>query len=146
MGALRASAVLLVSLVGYEGYRGVTYIPVEGDVPTLGFGTTEGVKPGDTTDPVSALRRALLDVQKFEGAIQRCVHVPVFQYEYDALVSLAYNIGQSAFCKSTVVRRFNAGDYAGGCEAILMWNKFKGRELRGLTMRRQQEYLTCLGQ
>ena len=67
------------------------------------------------------------------------------QYEYDAFVSLAYNVGENAFCKSTLVRKLNAGDYAGACREILKWDKFRGQPLRGLTMRRQDEYQKCTG-
>ena len=145
VAAMALSAVALVGLVSHEGYRQATYIPVEGDVATIGFGTTTGVRPGDTTDPVSALQRAMVDVQKFEGAIKSCVTVPLAQNEYDAYVQLSYNIGGAAFCGSTLVRKLNALDYRGACEEILRWNKFKGRELRGLTNRRQAEYQLCIG-
>ena len=46
----------------------------------------------------------------------------------------------------TVARRFNAGDYAGACDAFLMWDKFQGRALRGLTLRRERERAMCLGE
>lgn len=144
-GALSASAVLLVSLAVSEGYRSVTYIPVEGDVPTIGFGTTQGVQPGDEIDPVTALQRKLVDVQKFEGAIKECVTVPLYQHEYDAFLSLTYNIGQTAFCSSTLVRKLEQFDYPGACDEILRWNKFKGKPLAGLTARRQREHALCLG-
>lgn len=143
--ALSLSAAALVALVGYEGYSERAIIPVKGDVPTIGFGTTEGVKLGDTTTPPKALARALTDVQKYEGALRRCVTVPLHQHEYDAYVSLAYNIGPGAFCSSTLVRKLNAGDYAGACGEILRWDKFRGRPLPGLTKRRQGEYRRCMG-
>lgn len=117
-----------------------------GDVPTIGFGTTGGVNLGDKITPPKALGRALTDVQKFEGAIKQCVTVPLHQHEYDAYVSLTYNIGAGAFCKSTLVKKLNAGDYSGACEQILVWDKFKGKPLRGLTIRRQEEYKKCTGQ
>jgi lysozyme len=145
VAAMSLSAVALVGLVSHEGYRQVTYIPVEGDVPTIGFGTTTGVRPGDTMDPVTALRRAMVDVQKFEGALKQCVTVPLAQHEYDAYISLSYNIGASAFCNSTLVKKLNALDYEGACLEILRWDKFKGRPLRGLTIRRQGEYQQCTG-
>jgi lysozyme len=118
---------------------------VPGDVPTIGFGTTEGVKMGDRIEPVQALVRKLADVQKFEGALRRCVKVPLHQHEYDAFLSLAYNIGAGAFCGSTLVRKLNTGDYAGACAEILRWDKFQGQPLRGLTLRRQNEHRQCLG-
>lgn len=145
IAGLSLSAAALVAMLLSEGYRDKAYTPVPGDVPTIGFGTTDGVKLGDTITPPKALVRALTDVQKYEGAMKQCVTVPLHQYEYDAYSSLAYNIGPGAFCRSTLVRKLNAGDYTGACEQILKWDKFKGKPLNGLTIRRQQEYQTCLG-
>jgi lysozyme len=146
VAALSASAIALVALVAHEGYKGEAYIPVPGDVPTIGYGTTGGVKMGDKTDPVKALQRALSDMQKFEGAIKECVKVPLYQHEYDAYLSLSYNIGQTAFCQSSLVKFLNQGQYEEACKQILRWDKFKGKPLRGLTIRREQEYRQCLGQ
>lgn len=143
LAGLALSATALVGIALHEGYSDRAYTPVPGDVPTIGFGTTEGVKPGDTITPTKALARALQDVQKYEGALKRCVKVPLHQHEYDAYIILSYNIGQTAFCGSTLVRKLNAEDYAGACAEILRWDKFKGQPLRGLTIRRQQEYRLC---
>ena len=142
---LALSAVGLVGLVGYESYTSTAVIPIPGDVPTIGFGTTEGVRLGDKTTPPAALARALQDVQQFEGAIRRCVKVPLHQHEYDAYTQLAYNIGSGAFCSSTLVRLLNAGDYAGACAQISRWNRANGREVRGLTIRRAKERALCEG-
>lgn len=145
VAALVLSAVGLVSVLQYESYTGTAVRPVPGDVPTIGFGTTEGVKMGDTITPPKAVARALADVQTFEGALRQCVKVPLAQHEYDVYISLSYNIGSTAFCGSTLVRKLNAGDYAGACTEILKWDKFKGKPLRGLTLRRKDEYRRCLG-
>lgn len=140
------SAAALVALVGHEGYTDRAVIPVKGDVPTIGFGTTEGVKMGDATTPPKALARALQDVGRYEGALKLCVKVPLHQHEYDAYVSLAYNIGSRAFCGSTLARKLNEGDYPGACREILRWDRFKGQPLRGLTTRREREYRQCIGE
>ena len=145
VAALSASAMLLVGLAVHEGYKDEAYIPIPGDVPTIGFGTTEGVKMGDRTQPIQALQRALNDIQKFEGAIKKCVKVPLHQYEYDAYISLSYNIGAKNFCGSTLVKKLNTGDYEGACKEILRWNKANGRVIQGLVNRRQEEYQKCLG-
>lgn len=145
LASLTLSAAALVGIALHEGYRGEAYTPVPGDVPTIGFGTTDGVKLGDRTTPPQALARALIDIKKFEGALKQCVTVPLHQHEYDAYISLSYNIGSGAFCGSTLVRKLNAGDYAGACKEILRWDKFKGQPLRGLTLRRQAEYRLCIG-
>ena len=145
IGALALSAAGLVHIAMQEGYREVAYIPVPGDVPTIGFGTTEGVKLGDKITPPKALQRSLVDIGKYEGAIKACVKVPMYQREYDAYTALSYNIGTGAFCGSTLVKKLNAGNYTGACEAILAWDKFKGKPLTGLTKRRQAEYRMCVG-
>lgn len=121
----------------------MAYIPTPGDIPTIGFGTTNGVKLGDKTTPTQALSRAMVDIQKFEGAVKSCVQVPLTQGEYDAYISLSYNIGSSAFCNSTLVKRLNQSEYTLACQEILKWNRFQGKELAGLTKRRQEEYLKC---
>lgn len=126
VASLALSASALVGIVVREGYTEDVVIPVQGDKPTIGFGTTEGVKFGDTTDPVSALVRARKDALVYEGAIKQCVKVPLYQAEYDLYTKFAYNVGATGFCTSTIVKRLNAQDYAGACDAILMWKKAGG--------------------
>ena len=144
IAGLSLSAVALVSLVLSESYTSTAVIPVPGDRPTIGFGTANGVKMGDTITPPKALARALTDIQSFEGALKQCVKVPLSQNEYDSMISLAYNIGTGAFCSSTLVRKLNTYDYAGACLAIKSWDKFRGKPLRGLTLRREREYQQCI--
>jgi lysozyme len=145
VAALSLSAAALVGLALHEGYRENAYIPVPGDVPTIGFGATQDVELGDKTTPERALVRLLKDANKFESSVQSCVKVPLYQHEYDAYVSLTYNIGPRAFCGSTLVRKLNQSDYSGACFEILKWDKFKGKPLPGLTKRRQEEYRKCIG-
>lgn len=146
LAALALSATGLVGVVGYEGYTSRATVPVPGDVPTIGFGTTQGVKMGDTITPPVALARALQDVQKFEGALRTCVKVPLHQHEYDAFVSFAYNVGPGAFCSSTLVRKLNASDYVGACNELPRWVYGPGQvKLQGLVNRREQERRLCLG-
>jgi len=64
--------------------------------------------------------------------------------QWAAATSLSYNIGSGAYCKSTVDRRFDAGDRRGACDAFLMWNKAKGRVIAGLDNRRRAERELCL--
>ena len=153
--ALSLSAAALVGIVLHEGYSDRAIIPVPGDVPTIGFGTTAGVKLGDTITPPQALARALVDVQQFEGAIKTCVTVPLTQNEYDAYVSFAYNVGSRAFCQSTLVKKLNLGDFKGACDELLRWRYFQGKDCAlpenrrlcgGLVKRREAEYRKCLGE
>jgi lysozyme len=134
-----------VAILLHEGYSDKAYTPVPGDVPTIGFGTTSGVKPGDTIEPVEAVSKALRDVQKFEGALKECVKVPLSQNEYDAFVSFAYNLGPKAFCNSTLVAKLNKEDYEGACNEMSRWVYVKGRKVQGLVNRREKERRLCLG-
>jgi lysozyme len=145
VAALSLSASALVGIATWEGYKPKAYIPVPGDVPTIGFGTTAGVKMGDTIDPVTALKRKMDDVSKFEGALKQCVKVELHQHEYDAFLSLAYNIGPGAFCQSTLVRRLNERNYDAACKEILRWTRAGGRVVQGLVNRREAEYKQCIG-
>ena len=143
IAAISLSATALVAIALHEGYKENAYIPLAGDSPTIGFGTTSGVKLGDRTSPEKALQVALRDIQKFEGALKQCVKVPLTQGEYDAYISLSYNIGSGNFCRSTLVKKLNGQDYEGACKEILRWDQFQGKRLPGLTKRRQEEYLKC---
>lgn len=151
VAALVLAASTLVGIALHEGYTDRAVIPVPGDVPTKGFGTTtnpdgSSVKMGDTTTPPRALVDLLRDASKFERAVKRCAPVPMYHYEFSAFVSLTYNIGEGAFCSSTLVRKLKAGDYAGACQEILRWDKVGGRVVRGLTIRRQAEHKLCIGE
>jgi len=63
------------------------------------------------------------DLKWCSEAVETSVKVPLTQNQFDALYSLCFNIGETNFKKSTVVKRLNDGDYQGAAEAILMWNK-----------------------
>ena len=146
VASLTLSASALVGLAVHEGYRGEAYIPVKGDRPTLGFGDAQGVKPGDRTDPVRALIRLNQQAYVFQQQMRQCIgDVPMYQYEFDAIISWSFNVGARAACGSTLVKKLQAFDYAGACNELLKWNKFQGRELAGLTKRRQSEYRQCMG-
>lgn len=145
IATLSLSAATLVSMAMHEGFRDKAYLPTPDDTLTIGFGSTKGVKAGDTITPERALVRLLEDAGTFEQAVKRCAPVPMHPHEFSAFVSLTYNIGPGAFCRSTVAKRLVAGDYESACEAILMWDKQAGKTLRGLTIRRKAERDQCLG-
>lgn len=145
VGTLVVSAATLVGIATHEGYRSEAYKDTVG-IPTIGFGETAGVKMGDKTTPDRALATLLSSTEKHADAIRQCIKVPLHQYEFDAFVSLSYNIGTGAFCKSTLVKKLNAKDYAGACEEIKRWNKAGGKVLPGLVKRREAEYRMCKGE
>lgn len=165
IAALVVSAALLVGIATQEGYVDVAAPPVPGDVPTNGFGSTgPDIKLGDKTNPVRALVRLAADTDKKAQAVKRCAPVPMYPYEFDAYVSLTYNIGEGLFCGSSIPPKLKAGDYAAACNTILEFvcgpateatrakpgercysTKKPLRVLRGLESRRQTEYRQCIG-
>lgn len=131
VATLSLSAVGFVGILQREDYREQVYPdPTYGwQVPTVGFGSTgPDIKKGDKIAVVPAIQRALVDANKFEGALKQCVTVPLSQPEYDVYVLFSYNVGSAGFCNSTIVKRLNAGDYVGACNAILLWNKSNGQD------------------
>lgn len=138
-------------IIDHEGERLTAYIPVPGDVPTIGAGATtyedgSPVKLGDKITPERSRQLVKYHAQISERAVSRCITSPLHSYEFDAYVSLTYNIGPNAFCNSTLVKLANKQDYAAACKQILRWDQFKGKTLKGLTNRRAVEYAQCTGQ
>lgn len=127
----------------WEGCRLKSYQDSVG-VWTIGYGltTAAGIVPvtaGMTITQRQAdayLEQALV---KYETAVERALKRKPTQAQFDAMVSLCYNIGPGAFAGSSVVRRFNEGNIAGAADAFLMWTKAGGRELQGLVNRRKDE-------
>lgn len=144
---LTVAGALAISTVGiWEGVRIKAYIPIKGDVPTVCFGETRGVKMGDeyTLEECRAmLGDALIE---FEAGMRKCLVAPdkIPDRPYVALLSLSYNIGTRAFCGSTVAKRVNAGDIRGACNAIPAWNRAGGKVIPGLVNRRAAERKLCL--
>lgn len=144
VGSLVVSAIGIVGIAGYEGYRGEAYKDT-GGVPTIGFGETKDVKMGQKTTPDRALVQLLASTEKHADGIRQCITVPLYQHEFDAYVSFAYNAGVGGFCKSTMVKKLNAGDYAGACAEMKRWVYVQGKPSQGLVNRRESEYRMCMG-
>ena len=128
----------------FEGFRAHAYVDPVGIV-TIGYGTTGragvGIDPklGDTITEEQAEGYLMRALEKFAAHIAPAMKREPTENQYGAMLSLAYNIGPGAFVKSSVLRRFNAGDIAGAAEAFLMWNKAGGKVLKGLVRRREAE-------
>ena len=148
------AASTLVGIAVHEGYREEAYIPLAGDVPTIGFGTTAGVRVGDKTTPVRSLVRLLDEIDGvYAAGVKRCVTVPLYQHEYEAFVSLAYNVGVPTFCRKALpgkppnlIDLINAGRYEEACARIEAFKYGPGRKiLPGLIRRRAEERALCEG-
>lgn len=108
-------------------------------VPTIYCGLTKGVKLGMVVTKEQGESMFEQEIAKFEDAVTRLVTVPINQNEFNALVSFAYNCGEGALAKSSILRRLNKGDRKGAAQAFHLWNKGGGRVLAGLVSRRARE-------
>ncbi len=106
---------------------------------TIGWGCTEGIKEGTVWTRAQAEAGLKREIEKSEQAVTRLVTVALNQNQFDALVSLDYNIGDGALKGSTVLRRLNSGDFSGAAHAFAMWNKSQGVVVPGLVSRRAKE-------
>lgn len=122
----------------FEGLRLSAYKCAAG-VPTIGYGTTEGVKIGQTISRADAEQLLACDAQRFADHIEALVSVRLNQNQIDALVSFVYNIGPAAFASSTMLRLINQGLMEDAARQFARWNKANGEVLAGLTRRRAVE-------
>lgn len=122
------------ALTAYQDSKGVW---------TIGWGHTAGVHEGMTCSLEAALAWLDADLDEAESAVCLYVTVPLTDNQFDALASLVYNIGTTAFRSSTLLRKLNARDYAGAAAQFAAWNKvtIQGQleVSNGLTNRRTAE-------
>lgn len=124
---MQTSAAGRAAIAQREGNKLKAYTDSVG-VLTIGVGHTTAAGPpivtkGLTITAAQSDQILSRDLATFETAVNKAVKVPLSQGQFDALVSLAFNIGAGAFAKSTLVKRLNAGNVAGAAEAFMMWNK-----------------------
>ena len=127
----------------FEGCKLTAYQDSVG-VWTIGYGWTQPVdgKPiraGMTIKQETAERLLKTGLVSYESDVSRLVKVGLTQEQFDALVSFTYNLGSRSLSTSTLLRKLNAGDYAGAADEFLRWNKAGGKVLNGLTRRREAE-------
>ena len=130
-------------ICNFEGLRLKAYDDGVG-VWTIGFGTTKypngiRVKKGDACTLDQAKAYMQNDLKSFEQTVNNTVKVPLNQNQFDALVSLAYNIGTNAFSKSTLVKKLNANDIRGAADQFDVWVNAGGKRMQGLVNRRAKE-------
>lgn len=134
-----------VSLVAsFEGFRVRPYQDL-GGVWTIGYGSTYLLngKPVTASTPTvsEAMAAGLLRnvLVSFWDTIERLLKVPLTDRQGAAVLSLVYNIGETAFSRSTLLKKLNAGDLKGAADEFPKWNLIKGKVSRGLALRRAKE-------
>lgn len=127
----------------FEGLRLEAYLD-SANIYTIGYGTIKypngsKIKKGDKVTKAQAKQYKLHDLKEFENTVNTSVNVQLSQNQYDALVSLSYNIGSGAFKNSTLLKKLNDSDYKGAAEQFLVWNKVNSKRVQGLVNRREAE-------
>jgi lysozyme len=126
-------------LTSWEKFKPVASPDVSG-IMDIGFG--HRVQPGErfTTISVNAATQMMEnDVSYCENIINNYVEIDLKQNEFDALVSLVYNIGRGNFMKSTLLKMLNTGTIATAAQQFLVWRLAGGKVIKGLEHRRMAE-------
>src|SRR4030095_3773150 len=124
----------------FEGYSPIIYKDAAG-YPTIGFGHL--INPGERIEePLlgeAAERLLLQDIKPKAAAVNARVSVPLFQGQFDAIVSWTYNLGEGALKSSTMLKKINAGQHEQVPGQMKRWNRAGGKVLKGLERRREAE-------
>ena len=112
---------------------------------TIGYGSTKGVKEGDTLTEEETDSLLLHEMDEYEGYVLEAVEMPLSQHQFDAIVSWTFNLGPSNLNASTMLKVLNKGDYEDVPAQIKRWNKAGGKVLEGLVRRREAEALLFEG-
>ena len=163
VAALSLSASALVGLVVHEGYTDRAIIPTQGDVPTLGFGSTQHedgtrVRMGERTDPVNALKKAHAHITREEQRFRASLPgAHLTQAEYDLYIDWVYQYGMGAWHKPKSPRTWLLrGEHVAACDALLHWrfvgnydcsttiNGQPNKRCWGVWTRQQERHQQCL--
>ncbi|MCT4705186.1 lysozyme [Enterobacteriaceae bacterium H16N7] len=125
----------------FEGLRLTTYKDIVG-IATIGYGHVEHPLPPGGKRTISEQQADQIlkeDLQRFERAVNSMLTVEVTQNQFDALISFSFNLGSQSLKNSTLLRKLNAGNAKEAANEFMRWNRAGGKEVSGLTRRREAE-------
>lgn len=162
VAALALSATGFLAWIGSEGFSSPAYVPTQGDVPTIGYGSTryeDGTPVRLADQPITRARALQLarnlhseEETRFRASLPG---VSLFQEEYDLYLDFTGQYGIGNWRSSSMRRELRAGNYRQACEALLMWRRQAGRDCslpqnwgpkgcRGVWTRQQERHRNCL--
>lgn len=156
VAVLSLSAIGFAGISAYEHYTPGAVIPIPGDRPTYGLGSTvkedgSPVKMTDTITVPKAIKLSISHIGKDEAVLRQCITNPMSQQEWDVLVDFSYWFGGYGTCKTDVVKYINQGKYYDSCAAYLKYRRAAGKDCsirenkcRGVWLRAQERNVTCL--
>lgn len=140
------AASLFTIIATWEGKENVGYKDIVG-VPTACYGDTQNVEVGKRYTDAECLERLDRQIANHAAPVLNCtpnLRDPARRNQLVAAVSLTYNIGVGAYCRSSADRHFDAGRWRQGCDSLRLWNRAGGRVVRGLVNRRNAEHAICV--
>lgn len=150
---MAVNAATLALIMEHEGLRTEAYPdPAHGwAVPTVGFGHTSAAGPPKVYMGLRITKeeaKAILarDLEAVEAQVRRAIKVPLNDNQLGALVSFTFNLGMGNLSKSTLLKKLNAGDYAGAAQEFGKWVNAGGKPMKGLIRRRADEQKLFLTQ
>ncbi|EMY7636947.1 lysozyme [Citrobacter freundii] len=141
--SLKTSVEGLKLIADYEGCRLQPYQCSAG-VWTDGIGNTSGVVPGKAITERQVAQGLINNVLLTEKRLDACLTVKPPQHVYDALVSIGFNVGTGAICRSTMVSYINRQQWWQACNQLPRWIYVNGVKNKGLENRRAREMAWCL--
>ena len=148
LSSLGAASIIAIAggylVAPWEGKENKAYKDIVG-IPTICFGETLGVKMGDYRTDAQCEQSLAKELSSYNKSMKKHVKVILQPYEEVAYTSFVWNLGETNFKNSTMLKKLNAGDHIGACNELPKWNKAGGVEVKGLTNRRFHEREVCLG-
>ena len=159
---LKVGAAILAVWAAYEGFSAVPYIPTQGDVPTIGLGSTiypDGTRVKMTDPPITRKRAEEIAAELLDKKYGVCVRnslgsTPVTEVEFAQAVDFAGNFGCGNWEKSSMLTKTRAGDYVGACKSYLLYKYAAGydcstpgnKRCSGLWTRQLERYGKCMAE
>lgn len=136
---------LLSAVTLWEGTKLKPYEDIVGVLTVCTGHTGRDVVKGSVHTPAQCQSLLEKDLKVYRAAVDKCVNVPISAGEFDAYTMFTYNVGGTAFCNSSLLKKLNKGDRVGACNGLPAWSYAGGKYVQGLNNRRTFEQKMCLG-
>ncbi|MEB5476008.1 glycoside hydrolase family protein [Acinetobacter pollinis] len=158
VGLLTASSALFLGVRTDEGFTSKPVRPTQGDVPTIGHGTTVYPNGKAVTMHDKPISRQTADyylkhhISKVEKQFKHSIpHVKLAQSEYDAYIDFVYQFGIGTFNQSSMRTNLLQGNYVQACKSLLKYKYVAGRDCSirsnncyGVYVRQNNRYEKCM--
>ncbi|MCE9882041.1 lysozyme [Hafnia paralvei] len=142
-GAIAIATVMLSGNGGLEGREYVPYKDVVGVITVCDGHTGKDIILNKRYSDAECDALTKADLERIAKQVNPSIKVKTTETQLAAIYSFSYNVGANAFINSTMLKKLNAGDYAGACDELKRWVYAGGKKWKGLMNRRDVEYEVC---